>query len=251
MQNRITVVLAIALLSATAACATSSRSTSGGEAGTAGGTAGTGGASAGGTSGAAPAGGRDTTMSFFLTSAGPGDGANLGGLAGADAHCARLAEAAGVRGKTWRAYLSAAAAAAEGAVNARDRIGAGPWHNARGVRVAADLAELHSEASRLGKQGTLTERGDTVTGRGDTPNRHDILTGSLPDGTAFPDSADHTCRNWTSNADGSGSAQVGHHDRQGGGERPTSWNSAHGSRGCSQANLRATGGDGLFYCFAR
>jgi hypothetical protein len=235
MQNRFPVVLAIGLLSGAAACATSSSSTAGGSDG----------------AGAAASRARDTTMSFFVTSAGPGDGANLGGLAGADAHCGRLAEAAGVRGKTWRAYLSATAAAGQAAVNARDRIGAGPWYNARGVRVAADLAELHSEASRLGKQGTLTERGDTVTGRGDRPNRHDILTGSLPDGTAFPDTADHTCRNWTSNADGAGSAQVGHHDRQGGGERPNSWNSAHGSRGCSQANLRATGGDGLYYCFAR
>ena len=237
MQPRLTVVLAIGLLTGAAACATSSSTSTTSSTGVA----------------ASAAGSRagDTTMSFFLTSAGPGDGANLGGLAGADAHCARLAEAAGVRGRTWRAYLSTAAAAAQASVNARDRIGTGPWHNARGVRVAADLAELHSEASGLGKRGSLTERGDTVTGRGDTPNRHDILTGSMPDGTAYPDTADHTCRNWTSNADGAGSAQVGHHDRQGGGERPTSWNSAHGSRGCSQANLRGTGGDGLFYCFAR
>jgi hypothetical protein len=189
-------------------------------------------------------------MNFFVTSAGPGNGANLGGLAGADAHCTSLAAAAGSTGLTWRAYLSAAAAAGQAAVNARDRIGTGPWYNAKGVRVAANVEELHSEASGLGKQGTLTERGDTLTGRGDTPNRHDILTGSQPDGTAFADSADHTCGNWTSGADGAGAAQVGHHDRQGGGERPTSWNSAHASRGCSQANLRGTGGDGLFYCFA-
>ena len=182
-------------------------------------------------------------MSFFITSQGLGKGADLGGLKGADAHCQALAKAAGAAGQ-WRAYLST------DAENARDRIGTGPWHNARGVRVAANVAELHSEASGLGKQGSLTERGDTVNGRGDTPNRHDILTGSLPDGTAYPDTADHTCRNWTSN-DSTGSAQVGHHDRQGGGERPNSWNSAHGSRGCSQANLRGTGGDGLFYCFAR
>jgi hypothetical protein len=188
-------------------------------------------------------------MNFFLTSAGPGNGADLGGIAGADAHCTSLATAAGSQGLTWRAYLSASAAAGQAAVNARDRIGSGPFYNARGVRVAATVDELHSEASGLGKQGTLTERGDTVTGRGDTPNRHDILTGSQPDGTAFPDSADHTCGNWTSSADGAGAAQVGHHDRQGGGERPTSWNSAHPSRGCSQANLRGTGGDGLFYCF--
>jgi hypothetical protein len=193
-------------------------------------------------------------MTFFLTSAGPGNGANLGGLAGADAHCQTLARASGVAGagdRTWRAYLSTSAAGGQAAVNARDRIGAGPWHNARGVRVAASVAELHSEANGLGKQGTLTEKGDTVTGRGDTPNRHDILTGSMPDGTAFPaDTADYTCRNWTSGADGAGSAQVGHHDKQGGGQRPNSWNSAHGSRGCSQANLRGTGGDGLYYCFA-
>ncbi|WP_345785282.1 lectin [Roseisolibacter sp. H3M3-2] len=190
-------------------------------------------------------------MTFFVTSAGPGNGANLGGLAGADAHCQTLARAAGAGNRTWRAYLSASAADGQPAVNARDRIGAGPWHNARGVRVAANVADLHGESNGLGKQGTLTERGDTVTGRGDTPNRHDILTGSNPDGTAFPaDTADHTCRNWTSGADGAGSAQVGHHDKQGGGQRPNSWNSAHGSRGCSQANLRGTGGDGLFYCFA-
>ena len=239
MQHRLTIALAIGLLSAAAACATSSSSSS------------TNSVSVGASASTAAAPGRaDTTMSFFLTSAGPGDGANLGGLAGADAHCARLAEAAGVRGKTWRAYLSTAAAAAQASVNARDRIGTGPWHNARGVRVAANVAELHAESSGLGKQGSLTERGDTVNGRGDTPNRHDILTGSLPDGTAFPDTADHTCGNWT-RSDSTGSAQVGHHDRQGGGERPNSWNSAHGSRGCSQANLRGTGGDGLFYCFAR
>ena len=187
-------------------------------------------------------------MSFFLTSSGPGNGANLGGLAGADEHCRTLAAAAGAGGRTWRAYLSTSAAGGQPAVNARDRIGAGPWHNARGVRVAGSVAELHGEASGLTKQTVLTERGDTVNGRGDTPNRHDILTGSRLDGTAFPDAADRTCRSWTSGGDGS--AQVGHHDRQGGGENPTSWNSAHPSRGCSQENLRSTGGDGLFYCFA-
>lgn len=199
--------------------------------------------------GATGAGDAPTGMSFFVTSAGPGNGANLGGVAGADAHCQTLAAATGAGGRTWRAYLSTAAAGGQAAVNARDRIGTGPWYNARGVRVAGNVAELHGEGSALGKQGSLTERGDTVNGRGDTPNRHDILTGSQPDGTAYPDTADHTCRNWTSGADGS--AQVGHHDRQGGGERPTSWNSAHPSQGCSQPNLRATGGDGLFYCFAR
>lgn len=190
-------------------------------------------------------------LSFFITSAGPGDGANLGGLAGADEHCRRLAAAAGAGGRTWRAYLSTGstgAAAGGAAVNARDRIGRGPWYNAKGVPVARDVAELHGASTGLGKEASLTERGEVVTGRGDTPNRHDILTGSQLDGTAFPGADDRTCRNWTSG--GEGSAQVGHHDRQGGGENPTSWNSAHASRGCSQENLRATGGDGLFYCFA-
>jgi hypothetical protein len=230
MRIRLSPMLAVVLLSVPSACAAPSR-----------GAAGAGGETAG----------SDTTagMSFFLTSAGPGNGANLGGLAGADAHCQALATAAGAGGRTWRAYLSTSAAPGQAAVNARDRIGTGPWYNARGVRVASNVAELHGEGSALGKQGSLTERGDTVNGRGDTPNRHDILTGSQPDGTAFPDTADRTCRNWTSGGDGS--AQVGHHDRQGGGERPTSWNSAHPSRGCSQENLRGTGGDGLFYCFAQ
>jgi hypothetical protein len=191
----------------------------------------------------------DRTATFFVTSAGPGAGANLGGLAGADAHCRRLAEAAGMRERTWRAYLSTSAAGGQPAVNARGRIGEGPWSNVRGALIARTVAELHGDAPGLTKATALTERGDTVSGRGDTPNRHDILTGSQPDGTALPDTADRTCGNWTSSA--SGGAQVGHHDRQGGGERPTSWNSAHASRGCSQANLRSTGGDGLFYCFAR
>jgi hypothetical protein len=187
-------------------------------------------------------------MSFFLTSAGPGQGANLGGLAGADAHCGQLAAATGST-RSWHAYLSTSATGGQPAVNARDRIGQGPWYNARGVRVARTVAELHGDGTGLGKEASLSERGEVINGRGDTPNRHDILTGSQRDGTAFPDSADHTCSNWTSG--GAGSAQVGHHDRQGGGDNPTSWNSAHGSRGCSQENLRATGGDGLFYCFAR
>jgi hypothetical protein len=190
-----------------------------------------------------------TGTSFFITSAGPGDGANLGGLAGADRHCQTLAEAAGAGSRTWRAYLSTSAAGGQPAVNARDRIGQGPWYNAQGVRVARNVADLHSEATNLGKQTSLNERGEVVNGRGDTPNRHDILTGSQLDGTAFAGAEDTTCRNWTTNSS-EGSAQVGHHDRQGGGANPTSWNSAHGSRGCSQANLQATGGDGLFYCFA-
>jgi hypothetical protein len=187
-------------------------------------------------------------MTFFITSAGPGDGAKLGGLAGADQHCQTLAKAVGAGNKTWRAYLSAGASGGQAAVNAKDRIGTGPWFNSKGEQVASSVADLHSENNKLGKQTSLTEKGEVVNGRGDTPNQHDILTGSQLDGSAFTDAADHTCSNWTSN--GEGSAQVGHHDRQGGGQNPTSWNSAHGSRGCSQANLVATGGSGRFYCFA-
>ena len=187
-----------------------------------------------------------TSLSFFITSAGSGDGANLGGLAGADAHCQKLASAAGAGNRTWRAYLSGVENGKP--VNAKDRIGAGPWVNAKGVQIAANLAELHSEAAKTGKENSLTEKGDMVNGRGDKPNTHDILTGSNLDGTAFTDAEDHTCNNWTSNS--TGSAQVGHHDRQGGGANPTSWNSAHASKGCSQQNLVATGGAGLFYCFA-
>ena len=187
-------------------------------------------------------------MSFFITSAGPGRGADLGGLAGADAHCRKLAAAVGAGDGAWHAYLSANEAGGQPAVSARDRIGSGPWYNAKGVQVATSVANLHSATNGLSKTGSLNERGEVVNGRGDTPNRHDILTGSLLDGTVFPGSADHTCSNWTNS--GAGSAQVGHFDRQGGGDNPTSWNSAHPSRGCGQDNLRATGGDGLFYCFA-
>lgn len=187
-------------------------------------------------------------MSFFITSAGPGNGADLGGLAGADKHCAQLAEAAGVTGMTWHAYLSAVSMDGTPAVNARDRIGKGPWRNAKGVVVAANLDELHGPDSKLGKETSLTEKGATVNGRGDTPNTHDILTGSRMDGTVATDTLDTTCRNWTSRD--TGSAWVGHHDRQGGGVNPTSWGSAHPSRGCSQENLKASGGAGLFYCFA-
>ncbi len=189
-----------------------------------------------------------TAMSFFITSVGSGDGANLGGLAGADAHCAELASAAGSRGKTWRAYLSAHATEEMAAIDARDRIGFGPWYNAKGVEVASTLNALHSDFMALGKENSLDENGNTVNGRGDSPNEHDILTGSSLAGNAIDDGADHTCNNWTSNAEGS--AQVGHFDRTGGGSNPTSWNSAHGSRGCSQASLVATGGAGYFYCFA-
>lgn len=191
---------------------------------------------------------QENELSFFITSVGSGDGANLGGLAGADAHCASLATAAGSRGKTWRAYLSAHATASSPAVNARDRIGFGPWYNANGVQVATNLNHLHSESNDLSKANSITENGDTVNGRGDTPNRHDILTGSTLDGRTLDDGNNHTCNNWTSN--GEGSAQVGHFDRTGGGQNPTSWNNAHGSAGCSQANLVATGGAGYYYCFA-
>jgi hypothetical protein len=187
-------------------------------------------------------------MSFFITSVGTGNGANLGGLEGADAHCQKLAAAAGQGSRTWRAYLSAAAAGQNKPVNARDRIGAGPWYNAKGVKVADNVADLHSDNNKLSKENSLTEKGEVNNGRGDTPNKHDILTGSQLEGTAFTDGGDHTCGNWTSS--GTGAAQVGHHDRQGGGINPTSWNNAHGSRGCSQENLRGSGGDGLFYCFA-
>jgi hypothetical protein len=191
---------------------------------------------------------QDNSMSFFITSVGSGDGANLGGLAGADAHCAALAGAVGAGGKTWAAYLSTQASGNQAAVNARDRIGSGPWYNAKGVVIAENVAQLHSEAALTGKENSLTEAGNLVNGRGDTPNTHDILTGSQIDGTAFPSDTDLTCNNWTSNS--AGSAQVGHHDRQGGGANPTSWNSAHGSRSCSQEDLIATGGNGYFYCFA-
>ena len=191
---------------------------------------------------------QENEMSFFITSEGSGDGANLGGLAGADAHCATLASAAGSRGKTWRAYLSPHETASSPRVNARERIGFGPWYNAEGVEVASTLNNLHSEYMQLGKASSITENGDQVNGRGDTPNQHDILTGSSLSGRLIDDGSNHTCNNWTSNSDGS--AQVGHFDRTGGGANPTSWNSAHGSRGCGQADLVATGGAGYFYCFA-
>ena len=195
-----------------------------------------------------PALAQDTSLSFFITSAGPGNGAALGGLDGADAHCQKLAAAAGAGGKTWRAYLSAGVAGGEKAVNARDRIGSGPWHNAKGVKVAENVADLHSDNNNLSKENSISEKGGVINGRGDEPNMHDTMTGSQADGTAFSDDEDHTCGNWTSS--GEGSAQVGHHDRQGGGAAPTSWNAAHGSRGCSQSDLQGTGGNGYYYCFA-
>jgi hypothetical protein len=199
---------------------------------------------------AAPAGAQQTheDFSFFITSAGPGSGADLGGLSGADAHCATLAAAVGAGDVMWHAYLSATARDGQPAVNARDRIGAGPWYNVKGVMVARDVEHLHGPDNALSKENSLNERGEMVNGRGDDPNRHDILTGSQLDGTASASGDDTTCGNWTSS--GTGSALVGHHDRQGGGANPTSWNSAHGSRGCSQTDLQGSGGDGLFYCFA-
>ena len=187
-------------------------------------------------------------MSFFITSRGPGNGAALGGLEGADAHCSTLAREAGAAITVWRAYLSSVAEGGKPAVNARDRIGRGPWHNFAGVEVARDVAHLHSDTNLLNKQNSLTEKGAVVNGRGDSPNMHDILTGAALDGSAISDTLDTTCRNWTS-SDSTGSARVGHHDRIGGGQYATSWNSAHGSRGCGQRNLQGTGGNGLFYCF--
>jgi hypothetical protein len=187
-------------------------------------------------------------MTFFITSVGSGKGADLGGLKGADAHCQTLAKAAGASDHTWQAYLSASAANGQPAVNAKDRIGKGPWFNAKGAPIATDVADLHSENAKTGKEGSLNEKGEIVNGRGDTPNRHDILTGSQLDGTLA--SGDLTCQNWTSSAAEGSAAQVGHFDRQGGGQNPTSFNSAHASKGCSQEVLRSTGGDGLFYCFA-
>ena len=190
-------------------------------------------------------------MTFFVTSAGSGKGADLGGLDGADRQCQSLAQAVGAGAKTWRAYLSTQAAEGKAAMNARDRIGRGPWQNAKGTMVAKDVAELHG-TNKLSKETALTEKGQPVNGRGDQPNTHDILTGSQPDGTAFPAGADQTCGNWTKSGT-EGAAMLGHHDRMGLNEDPPakSWNSSHSSRGgCSQDALRGTGGAGLFYCFA-
>lgn len=193
---------------------------------------------------------QQSEMTFFITSVGSGRGADLGGLEGADRHCQSLAQAAGAGQRNWRAYLSTQAAGGAPAVNARDRIGRGPWRNAKGDVIAQDVAQLHGE-NNLTKQTALTERGEVVKGSGDSPNDHDILTGSQPDGTAFAAGEDRTCGNWTkSGADGA--AMLGHHDRRGLSDQPPakSWNSSHLSRGCSQNALRSTGGAGLFYCFA-
>jgi hypothetical protein len=186
-------------------------------------------------------------MSFFITSAGSGNGADLGGREGADRHCQSLAQAAGAGSLQWRAYLSAVPRDGKPAVHARDRIGSGPWHNAKGVKVADNVADLHSENNKLSKENSLTEKGTVVNGRGDQPNMHDVITGSNGDGTAFTAEGYTNCDNFSSS--GAGGTRVGHHDRQGGGENPTSWNSAHTSRGCSQENLRGSGGNGLYYCF--
>ena len=192
---------------------------------------------------------QNQNMSFFVTSAGPGNGADLGGLAGADKHCQSLAQGAGAGKRTWHAYLSTQASGATGAVNARERIGKGPWQNAKGQVVAKSVDELHG-ANNLNKETALTEKGEKVNGRGDSPNMHDILTGSQPDGRAFPADKDMTCGNWTKS--GEGAAMLGHHDRQGlrDDDASKSWNSSHPSRGCSQDALKSTGGNGLFYCFA-
>jgi hypothetical protein len=197
----------------------------------------------------APVAAQQANMSFFVTGQGPGKGADLGGLAGADKHCQDLAASAGAGAKTWRAYLSTQG---DGAVNARDRIGKGPWMNVKGVVVATSIDDLHS-ANNLTKQTALSEKGDIINGSGDKPNRHDALTGTQADGTTFPADKDMTCKNWTSSTQGT--AMVGHIDRAPFGNNPMapSWNASHPSRGadggCSQADLRSTGGDGLFYCF--
>jgi hypothetical protein len=193
--------------------------------------------------------GYKTGTSFFVTSVGLGKGGDLGGLAGADQHCQKLATAAGAGQRKWRAYLSAQPTASQSGVNARDRIGAGPWMNAKGVVVATDVAQLHG-ANNLSKLTALTETGATVNGRGDSPNTHDVLTGSQPNGTFIAGEANSTCANWTQSEQGA--AMVGHHDKTGLDESvpAKSWNSSHQSRGCSQDNLKASGGAGLYYCFA-
>ena len=191
---------------------------------------------------------QDPKMGFFVTSVGMGDGANLGGLAGADGHCKKLAESAGSTGRTWRAYLSTQVKQGRG-ISARNRIGSGPWYNARGELIAVDLDQLHLNPNIV-RRTALDESGNHIKGRYDKPNQHDMLTGTKADGTAyFPwEKGDKSCSNWSSNSDGKGSATVGHHDRHGGGN--TSWNAAHPSSGCSQKNLVGTGGNGYFYCFA-
>jgi hypothetical protein len=193
---------------------------------------------------------QQAAMSFFVTSVGKGNGADLGGLEGADAHCLALAKAAGSPSTNWHAYLSTTAPAGEAGVNARDRIGKGPWSNAKGVVVAKSVEDLHSDSNNINKETALTEKGETVSGRGDAVNTHDVLTGSDPQGLYSTAGGDTTCGNWTKS--GEGSAIVGHHDRKGlkDTRHMNSWNSSHGSRGCSQDLLKASGGAGLLYCFA-
>src|SRR5262245_40516838 len=209
------------------------------------------GAAVGFLAGAATLYAQPASMTFFISSAGSGKGGDLGGVEGADKICQTLAQAVGAGGRTWRAYLSTQGASA---VNARDRVGKGPWQNAKGEAIAQSVDDLHSANNKIGKQTALNEKGEPVNGRGDTPNRHDILTGSQPDGRAFPAGDDRTCGNWSKS--GQGTAMVGHHDRMGlrDDDASKSWNSSHPSRGpdggCSQADLRSTGGDGLIYCFA-
>ena len=203
---------------------------------------------------AQPAQAQSASTSFFVTSTGIGNGGNLGGLAGADNYCQTLAQAAGAGARTWRAYLSTQAAEGKPAINARDRIGKGPWQNSKGVVIAKDVGDLHSAANNLTKATSLSEKGEVINGRGDTPNRHDALTGSQADGTAFAGADDRTCKNWTSSTQGA--AMLGHIDRQGlrDDDASKSWNSSHPSRGpeggCSQSDFKSTGGDGLLYCFA-
>jgi hypothetical protein len=190
-----------------------------------------------------------SAMTFFITSVGSGKGADLGGVVGADKLCQALAQAVGAGNRTWRAYLSTDGSDGKPAVNARDRIGKGPWQNAKGVVIGKNLDELHGN-NNISRETALSEKGERINARGDTPNMHDILTGSQPDGRAFTGNEDRTCRNWTSSGDGA--AMVGHHDRMGlrDDESSKSWNSSHPSRGCSQDALRSSGGNGLFYCFA-
>ena len=236
-------VLALCAAALVAACAGSTTST----AGSAGSTRTASASSASGTGSAAS--GSRGGMSFFVTSANPGQGANFGGIAGADRHCQALASAAGAGGRQWRAYLSNPATGGGAAVNARDRIGRGPWQNAKGQTIASGVDQLHGQ-NNLNKQTALTEKGEGVSGNGDPVNTHDILTGSTPEGRASTATGDTTCRNWTSGTDGS--AIVGHHDRSGlrDDDASKSWNSSHGSRGCSMEALKASGGAGLLYCFA-
>jgi hypothetical protein len=190
---------------------------------------------------------QQNSMSFFVTSAGLGEGGDLGGLEGADRHCQELAQRAGAGGKTWHAYLSTQG---KDAINAKDRIGSGPWFNAKGVEIAANVADLHSDNNKINKETALDENGRVVNGRTDTPNHHDMLTGSQHDGTAAEGSDDATCSNWTSSTNGTGHAIVGHHDLIGNTQGPNFWNNSHKTPGCAPENLQRVGGAGLFYCFA-